>query len=103
MDSWYVDPGTHLGNLDHIAFFFSRFFVFFLVGCTADFQKVLGWVLVGFSKFQKVLGFGLVGLFYFRKSTRLGDSRFWQYFQKVLGFSVFMPLLRNICLNNSRF
>ena len=87
----------------HIGFFFSRFLFIFLVDCTAVFSKVLGRVLVGFSKFKKVLGLGLLGLSYFRKSTRLGVSRFLQYFHKVLGFRVLKLPFRNICQNDSRF
>ena len=59
-------------------------------------------MLVGFSKLKKVLGLGLVGFVPFSEKFSVGVSRFWQYFQKVLGFGVLKLLLKNIWLYISR-
>ena len=50
-----------------IGFFFTRFLLFFLLGFCSDFEKILGWSLVGFFKIEKILGSSLLGFPLFSK------------------------------------
>ena len=101
-----------------IGYFFGQF-LFYLVGWDRDFQKLVGWVLVGFFKFEKVLGFALVGFLDFRKvlgyvysvlafyskSTRLRFSRFSVFFQKLVGWGLvgFCTFLKNYSVEHNVF
>ena len=52
--------------------FFNQLRFSFLIGWHPDFQKILGWLLIGFLKIEKMLGCGKIGFFIFYKNNRLG-------------------------------
>ena len=53
-------------------FFFTRLRINFVLGWHYDFQKILGWLLLGYFKIEKILGCGILGCYNFKKNTRLG-------------------------------
>ena len=54
----------------YIGFFFTRYFIIFLLVRDLSFQKVLVWVLLGFFQIQKVLVFRYTVLVSFWEITR---------------------------------
>ena len=80
-----------------MGFFFTRLRINFLLGWHYDFQKILGWLLVGYFKNEKILGSGILGCCNFKKNTRfdllkkntrLEFTRFSDWFQKIFGWAL---------------
>ena len=44
-----------------IGFFFNRLRIIFFIGWHSNFEKIIGWLLIGFSKTKKMLGCGMIG------------------------------------------
>ena len=87
-----------------IGFFFTRLRINFLLGWHYDFQKILGWLLVGYFKNEKILGCGILGCCNFKKNTRL-EILGWTFKKKysVGVYSVFRLISKNTRLSFSRF
>ena len=82
-----------------IGFFFNRLRFVFFIGWHSDFEKMLGWLLIGFFKIEKMLGCGMIGFSillkiigweysvstFLSKNTRLEFNRFFDKKQKILG------------------
>ena len=75
---------------DTIGFFFTRFFVLFLLVRALSFQNVLVWVLLGFFQIQKVLVFQLHGFREFLKNYSAEVIYFGKVKEKYL-FLHFFP------------
>ena len=82
-----------------IGFFFNRLRIFFFIGWHSVFEKIIGWLLIGFFKIKKMLGCGMIGFSilikiigweysvstFLSKNARLDFNRFFVKKQKLLG------------------
>ena len=88
----------HLTIIYSIGFFLNRL-RFFFIGWHSDFEKIIGWLLIGFFKVKKMLGCGMIGFSilakiigweysvstFLSKNARLEFNRFFVKNQKMLG------------------
>ena len=86
----------------HIGFFFNRLRIIFFIGWHSNFEKIIGWLLIGFSKTKKMLGCGMIGFSilikiigweysvstFLSKNARLDFNRFFVKNQKMLGWAL---------------
>ena len=76
--------------------------IFFFIGWHSVFEKIIGWLLIGFFKIKKMLGCGMIGFSilikiigweysvstFLSKNARLDFNRFFVKKQKLLGWAL---------------
>ena len=76
--------------------------IIFFIGWHSDFEKIIGWLLIGFFKIKKMLGCGMIGFSilikiigweysvctFLSKNARLDFNRFFVKNEKMLGWAL---------------